>query len=129
MVPSLKTEPSTLKTDIVDGSMPNTGTFHVNASNHGRSDIQTGTFHVRGRNHGWSHPSRPNLPRWRPISWIVQCQTPEPSTLAAENPGRSIDSATQIPHTVATAGRQAGPFPEPGAALSDCSRRRCFRGH
>ena len=41
MVPSLKTEPSTLKTDIVDGSMPNTGTFHVNASNHGRSDIQT----------------------------------------------------------------------------------------
>ena len=63
MVPSLKTEPSTLETDIVDGSMPNTGTFHDNASNHGRSDIQTGTFHVRGRNHGWYHPSRPNLPR------------------------------------------------------------------
>ena len=74
MVPSLQTEPSTLETDIVDGSMPRTG----------------------------------------------------PSTLAAENPGRSIDSATQIPHTVATAGRQAGPFPEPSAVLPVCSRRRCF---
>ena len=61
MVPSLKTEPSTLETDIVDGPMPRTG----------------------------------------------------PSTLAAENPGRSIDSATQILHTVATAGRQAGPFRSP----------------
>ncbi|MCI6327934.1 MAG: hypothetical protein MR793_04650 [Bacteroidales bacterium] len=37
MVPSLKTEPSTLETNIVDGSMPNTGTLHDNASNHGRS--------------------------------------------------------------------------------------------
>ena len=27
MVPSLKTEPSTLETNIVDSSMPNTGTF------------------------------------------------------------------------------------------------------
>ena len=26
----------------------------------------------------------------------------------------------------ATADRQAGLYPEPGAALSDCSRRRCF---
>ena len=36
-----------------------------------------------------------------------------PSTLAAEHPGRSIDSATQIPQTEATAGRQAGPFRSP----------------
>ena len=56
MIPPLKTEPSTLETQIVDGSMSRTG----------------------------------------------------PSTLAAEHPGRSIDSATQIPHTVATADRQAG---------------------
>ena len=77
MVPSLKNEPSTLKADIVDGSMPRTG----------------------------------------------------PSTLAAEDLGQSRDIVTQIPHTVATAGRQAGPFPEPGAVLTACSRRRCFRGH
>ena len=74
MVPSLKTEPSTLETNIVDGSMPNTGTLHDNAPNH----------------------------------------------------GRFRDNVTTIKHTEATAGRQAGPFPEPGAVLTVCSRRRRF---
>ena len=71
MVPSLKTEPSTLETNIVDGPMSNTGTFHDNAPNHGRSvsrpepsTLEThivdgsmpnsGTFHDNASNHGQS---------------------------------------------------------------------------
>ena len=91
---------------------------------------------------------------------MVQCQTPEPSTITpqitdcpisrpelstleagitdgpmtntgtfhdnAPNHGRFRDNVTTIKHTEATAGRQAGPFPEPGAVLTVCSRRRRF---
>lgn len=120
-----KEGPSTLGTHIVDGPMPNTGTFHDNASNHGRSDIQTGTFHVRGRNHGWYHPSRPNLPRWRPKSWMVRCPERDlrrwlPKIL--DSPG--ISSGKFRRQKQQPAGKRA--FPEPGAVLTVCSRRRRF---
>ena len=78
MVPSLKTEPSTLETHIVDGPMPNTGPSTLN------THIVDGSMSRTG-----------------------------PSTLAAEDLGQSRDIVTQIPHTVATAGRQAGPFRSP----------------
>ena len=83
-------------------------TFHDNVPNHGRSRFQKRTFRTEGQYHGWFDIKQRSLPRWRSKSWTVQ------------------GYSQTILHTETTAGRLAGPFPEPGAALPVCSRRRCF---
>ena len=47
-----KTEPSTLQTHIVDGSIEYSRTFHAEDPYHGRFMPQKRTFHARGRYHG-----------------------------------------------------------------------------
>ena len=84
----------------MEGSGAAGRTIHVNATFHGRFSIQERTLHGEGRYHGWfrgSRENRPcycpvswkvqypgaNLPRRRPISWMVRSKTAEPSTLEA----------------------------------------------
>ena len=56
-------EPSTLMLHIVDGSILQDRTFHVNASYHGWFSIQARTLHTLGPNHGWFGIQGLNLPR------------------------------------------------------------------
>ena len=68
-----RAEPSALKPEIVEGSIPQTRTLHENAPRHGRFSIQIGTIHAEARNRGRSHSAESNPPRKRPASWKVQC--------------------------------------------------------
>ena len=86
-----------------------------------------------------------NLPRLGPESRTVRVSVLEPSTLRldiTDGPYLRSEPSMLMLHIADSSGtllrfishnsnnRQAsGPHPEPGAALSDCSRRRCFRGH
>ena len=66
-----------------------------------------------------------NLPRLGPESRTVRVSVLEPSTLRLNIADSSGTLLRFISHN--SNNRQAsGPHPEPGAALSDCSRRRCF---
>ena len=143
--PYLRSEPSTLSLDIVDGSILQDRTFHVNAPYHGWFSIQARTLHALGLNHGQFGIQGLNLPRFGPESWTVRVSVLEPSTLRLNITDGSylrrepstlkadiVDSSGTLLrfYTHNSNNRQAsGPHPEPGAALSDCSRRRCFRGH
>ena len=79
-VPTSIAEPSTLKAETVEGSIPQARTLHENAPHHGRFIIQSGTIHAetqyRGRSisqtrtfhvnapfRGRFHSPGPNLPR------------------------------------------------------------------
>ena len=53
-----KTEPSTLKTHIVDGSIENSRTFHANPPFHGRFSFQVRTFHAEDPYHGRFMPQK-----------------------------------------------------------------------
>ena len=75
-----RAEPSTLRPEIVDGSIPQTRTLHENASHHGRFSIQSGTLRAEARNRGRFHSPDPNLPRFRPESRTVRCKQNQPST-------------------------------------------------
>ena len=50
-----RAEPSTLKPEIVDGSILQDRTLHENAAHHGRFSIQSGTIHAEARNRGRFH--------------------------------------------------------------------------
>ena len=58
-----KTEPSTLKTNIVDGSIENSRTFHANTPFHGRFSFQVRTLRAEGPYRGRFNRIQPNLPR------------------------------------------------------------------
>ena len=74
------------------------------------SILQDRTFHVNASYHGW---------------FSIHTRTLH---VNAPYRGQFRDLTTFFSHD--SNNRQAsGPYPEPGAALSDCSRRRCFRGH
>ena len=75
-----RAEPSTLKPEIVEGSISQTRTLHENAPHHGRFNIQSGTIRAEARNRGRFHSPDPNLPRFRPESRTVQCKQNHPST-------------------------------------------------
>ena len=67
-----KTEPSTLKTHIVDGSIEYSRTFHANPPFHGRFSFHVRTFHAEDPYRGRFNRIQPNLPRQYPFSWKVQ---------------------------------------------------------
>ena len=75
-----RAEPSTLKPEIVDGSIPQTRTLHENAPHHGRFSIQSGTIHAEARNCGRFHSAGSNPPRFGPESRTVRCKQNQPST-------------------------------------------------
>ena len=75
-----RAEPSTLKPEIVDGSILQDRTLHENAAHHGRFNIQSGTLHALGLNHGQFDVNRTNLPRGDSISRTVPFSKTEPST-------------------------------------------------
>ena len=50
-----RAEPSALKPEIVEGSIPQARTLHENAAHHGRFSIQSGTIHAEARNRGRFH--------------------------------------------------------------------------
>ena len=77
---SSRAEPSTLKPEIVDGSILQARTIHENALHHGRFISQKRTFHVNAPFRGRFHSPRPNPPRFRPESRTVQCKQNQPST-------------------------------------------------
>ena len=77
---SSRAEPSTLRPEIVEGSIPQTRTLHENAPHHGRFSIQSGTLHAEARNCGRFHSSELNPPRFRPESRTVRCKQNQPST-------------------------------------------------
>ena len=68
-----RAEPSTLKPEIVEGSIPQTRTLHENAPHHGRFSIQSGTIHAEARNRGRFHSADPFR---RPV---LQTRPPGPS--------------------------------------------------
>ena len=70
-VPTSIAEPSTLKAETVEGSIPQARTLHENAPHHGRFIIQSGTLRAEARNRGRFHSADPNPPRKRPASWKV----------------------------------------------------------
>ena len=72
--------PSMLMPHIADGSIPQTRTFHDNASYHGWFIIQSGTLRAEARNRGRFHFPGPNPPRFRPESRTVRCKQNQPST-------------------------------------------------
>ncbi|MGM9757751.1 MAG: hypothetical protein ACI3ZM_06345 [Candidatus Cryptobacteroides sp.] len=47
-----RAEPSALRSEIVEGSIPQARTLHENAPHHGRFNVQGGTLHALGLNHG-----------------------------------------------------------------------------
>ena len=73
-------EPSTLRPEIVEGSIPQARTLHENTLHHGRFSIQSGTIHAEARNCGRSHSSGSNPPRFSPESRTVRCKQNQPST-------------------------------------------------
>ena len=73
-------EPSMLRPETVEGSIPQTRTLHENAPHHGRFSIQSGTFHAEARNCGRFHSAESNPPRFRPESRTVRCKQNQPST-------------------------------------------------
>ena len=75
-----RAEPSALKPEIVDGSIPQGRNFHENAPHHGRFSIQSGTFHAEARNRGRFYSSGSNPPRFGPESRTVRCKQNQPST-------------------------------------------------
>ena len=68
-----RAEPSTLKPEIVEGSIPQTRTIHGNAPHHGRFNIQSGTIRAETRNRGRFHSADPFR---RPV---LQTRPPGPS--------------------------------------------------
>ena len=77
---SSRAEPSTLRPEIVEGSILQDRTLHENAPHHGRFIIQSGTIHAEARNRGRFHSPGPNPPRFRPESRTVRCKQNQPST-------------------------------------------------
>ena len=75
-----RAEPSALKPEIVEGSIPQTRTIHGNAPHHGRFNIQSGTIRAETRNRGRFHSAESNPPRFRPESRTVRCKQYQPST-------------------------------------------------
>ena len=82
-------ELSTLKVNIMDGSIQNNGTFHAGSRYHGRFTPQKRTFHAgdtfhgrfsgqgrtfhaEGQYRGWFDVNGVNPPCWKSISWMVQ---------------------------------------------------------
>ena len=70
-------------------------TVHDNVPNHGRSRFQKRTIHDNAMFHGWFMPQKRTL------------------HAGGQYHGWFRDTATQILHMEATAGRQAGPFRSP----------------
>ena len=68
-----RAEPSTLRPETVEGSIPQTRTLHETAPHHGRFSIQSGTIHAEARNRGRFHSSDPFR---RPV---LQTRPPGPS--------------------------------------------------
>ena len=79
-VPFRRREPSTLRPEIVEGSIPQARTIHDNASYHGWFSIQSGNIRAEARNRGRFHFPSPNPPRLRPESRTVRCKQNQPST-------------------------------------------------
>ena len=50
-----RAEPSTLKPETVEGSIPQGRTLHENTAHHGRFNVQSGTIHAEARNRGRFH--------------------------------------------------------------------------
>ena len=75
-----RAEPSTLRPETVEGSIPQARTIHDNASYHGWFSIQARTLHDLGLNHGQFDVNRTNLPRGDSISRTVPFSKTEPST-------------------------------------------------
>ena len=75
-----RAEPSALRPETVEGSIPQSRTLHENAPHHGRFSIQSGTLHAEALNRGRFHFPDPNPPRFRPESRTVQCKQNQPST-------------------------------------------------
>ena len=67
-----RAEPSTLKPETVEGSIPQGRTLHENTAHHGRFNVQSGTIRAEARNRGRFHSPSPNPPRKSPASWKVQ---------------------------------------------------------
>ena len=64
-----RSEPSTLKPEIVEGPIPQGRTLHEKALHHGRFNVQSGTIHAEARNRGRFHsadPFRRPIPQTRP---------------------------------------------------------------
>ena len=75
-----RAEPSTLRPETVEGSIPQTRTIHENTVHHGRFNVQSGTIRAEARNRGRFHFPSPNPPRFRPESRTVRCEQNQPST-------------------------------------------------
>ena len=87
-------------------------TFHAGGRYHGRFMSQRRTLHAEGKYHGWFRSQKRTFHAGgRYHGWFM----PQKRTLHAERQdhGRFRDTATQILHMEATAGRQAGPFRSP----------------
>ena len=77
-----RAEPSALKPEIVEGSIPQARTLHENAAHHGRFSIQSGTIHAEARNRGRFHFPTPfpipqthspgSSPRPEPLRCLIQ---------------------------------------------------------
>ena len=68
-----RAEPSTLKPETVEGSIPQSRTLHETAPHHGRFNVQSGTIHAEARNRGRFQSADPFR---RPV---LQTRPPGPS--------------------------------------------------
>ena len=106
--PISRPEPSTLEAGITDGPIPQDRTFHAGDPYRGWSNAKHRTFHAEYPYRGWFDVQNGTFDAGCRRSWTVQ-------GYRHSNSAHSSNS------------RQAsGPFPEPGAVLTVCSRRRRF---
>ena len=112
-----RAETSALKPETVEGSIPQTRTFHDNASYHGWFSIQSGTLRAEARNRGRFHFPSPNPPRFRPESRTVRCEQNQPSTRRLDiTDGPCLRSAPSMlmPH-IADGSISQTHFPDPSS--------------
>ena len=92
-----RAEPSTLKPEIVEGSISQARTLHENAPHHGRFRIQSGTLRAEALNRGRFHSPDPNHPRKCLISWMVQYPGANPPRFRPES--RTVQCKQNHPST------------------------------
>ena len=103
-----RAEPSTLKPEIVDGSILQDRTLHENALHHGRFSIQSGTIRAEARNRGRFH-SPDQFPRPIPQTHSAD-PSPRPEPLRCLIQSRQFNIPVGMELTTSSARQDTAPL-------------------